>query len=206
MKYLELLNIIKMDHIDSINILGSGPSLCKIDINKFANKNCVFINSSIIISPYVQAKNKFFVSTDSLILNWSYSNLLLNMNYLILRENIKFISRYPNAYFFSCNDDYQSAECKVDDIVGFSSLIAAVNIFIKLNCTNINIYGFDCKEDECGNNYFWQKCYSSNRPFFINDTKLNSTDSLKKQYYNWDLQKKFIDILSKYGNIKIHHE
>lgn len=205
MKYTELLKVIKSNNINDINIFGSGPSICNLDLDSFNNTNCVFINGSIVLNKLINSKNSFLVSTDSLILKWSYSQYIKDVRYKIFRENNLFKLKYPDAYYFTCLDDYESIKLDNDNIVGFSSLIASINIFIKLGCEDINIYGFDGYENNSDEIYFWHKCHRDLSPYFFLNNHVKSTDKVQKQQELWVLQNKFISLLSKYGNIKINY-
>lgn len=202
----DLLKKINLTDIEEIFIIGSGTSLCDYDINVCKNKTCVFINSSIILSKFIEPSVSFFVSTDSLVLRWDYSSMLEKCDYLILRENENFYKKFKDdAYYFKCGDDYDSLLnlFKSKNIIGCSSIISATHIFLQLGSKYINIIGFDLSLGESGFLYFWQKCYKDIRPYFINNKNIISTDA-KNTGKNWDIQRKFMSDILLNNKVKIN--
>ena len=203
-KFQDLPAILKDKNLDEVFIIGAAPSICNFNLELLDNKNCIFINSSVILHKLIKPSTSYFVSTDSLVLGWSYFKEALKCDYLILIDNDRFRSSLDNVWYFECDDDYEAVKNNNSNfIAGFSSMIAAIHIFSKLKSKKINIVGFDACLSVDGYMYFWQKCFTDIKPFFISNRNLISTDDNDSQRKNWNLQKSFMNDILTYNDIEV---
>ena len=142
-------------------IVGSGPSVSRLDISSIFDHVVFSVNSSIMLMQWDEgvSDGRFWVSNDALCMGWSYWDKVLSSkcNRVVRTSWLKHFDRVRDFFFFHPRLTPEDVVDSKDDGLSYcSSVPTALDMAIKLGINPIFLLGVDHNFVSMNNgSHFW---------------------------------------------------
>lgn len=200
--WTDLSDLYKIHNKKKCFIVGAGPSLNNLCLDKIHNDVVISVNSSSMLMPWGHgsSEKRYWVSNDSLCLYWSYFVPYVcesNCNKIVRTSWKKYdniISKYGFRYF-APRVKKNIVDPKDNGLFSVSSVPTSIDLAIFMGCNEIYLLGVDhCTID--GKSHFWQFWDNKKHPTL--KTK-QYTPSIKQQKHMFNMNINTFKILNEYA-------
>ena len=145
-------------------VIGAGPSIAFLDLQKIHKHVVVSINSSALLMPWDKDGDelrRFWISNDVLCMQWTYfwTHVYRAKCTKIVRtswkKNDETLRRHNFRYFMPRKSQNAPLDPEDPGLCSVSSVPTGIDFALRLGCRNIYLLGVDQRMMH-GNSHFWQ--------------------------------------------------
>lgn len=197
-------------------ICAAGATLSLLDLNPLSTENVIVINSAITLLPWLHDKdinwsnNKFWITTDSTVLCWSYFwNQVLTSN---LTKIIRYSPQWTqlNNIFDLSDFSFFDGKLKLEtentenELLSYTSAVCAIDFAFLLGCKEIYILGLDHTK-LVGKTHCWELLDTIHHPinYKYNRSRVEDFSNQESRFISNIKYFNFLEKKAKKNNINI---